>query len=199
MLTRSPQQHTSPGSIPTDSGEGSERSWGVVTITLHWITALLVFGLFALGLWMTSLSYYDIWYKQGPFVHKGIGVTLFGLLVIRLLWRSRNQRPKPLESHALWERRLAHVIHILLYILMFTVIFSGYLISTADGRALEVFGWFEIPAVILPIENQEDIAGEIHFYLACLLIGTVALHIAGALKHHFVDGDDTLLRILRRR
>ncbi len=75
---------------------------------------------------------------------------------------------------------------------------SGYLISTADGRPLEVFGLFEIPALISGIDGQEDRAGEIHLALAYSLMGLTGLHAVAALKHHFIDKDRTLLRILGR-
>jgi cytochrome b561 len=73
---------------------------------------------------------------------------------------------------------------------------SGYLISTADGRAVEVFGWFSIPATLSGLENQEDIAGEIHEWLAFTLIGLVMLHALAATKHHFINRDATLKRML---
>jgi len=86
----------------------------------------------------------------------------------------------------------------LLYLLLFVIMFSGYLISTADGRAIEVFGWFDVPATITSIPNQEDVAGLVHKFAAFLLIGLVVLHAAAALKHHFIDRDRTLLRIFGR-
>ena len=73
---------------------------------------------------------------------------------------------------------------------------SGYLITTADGQAVVVFGLFEIPATLYGLENQEDVAGAIHDWLATLLIALAALHGLAALKHHFIDRDPTLLRML---
>ena len=76
-----------------------------------------------------------------------------------MLWRMNNPRPKPLGNT--FERQAAHYVHRALYVLLFLIMFSGYLISTADGRALEVFNWFSIPATLSNLENQEDIAGDI--------------------------------------
>ena len=76
---------------------------------------------------------------------------------------------------------------------------SGYLISTADGRAVDVFGWFEIPATLQGIEGQEDIAGEIHFILAMILLAVIALHILAALRHHFILKDRTMSRMLKSK
>lgn len=175
----------------------TDQSWGVISIGIHWLVAIIVIGLFGLGLWMTSLSYYDAWYTQGPYVHKSIGVLLFALMVVRLLWRLVNTPTMPLPNHATWEKTVAHVVHLALYVLLFATMISGYLISTADGREIEVFHWFEVPAFTLGIEQQADIAGTIHFYLAVSLTSLVVLHAAGALKHHFLDKDDTLKRMLR--
>jgi cytochrome b561 len=75
---------------------------------------------------------------------------------------------------------------------------SGYLISTADNRPIEVFGWFSVPATITSIPEQEDVAGLVHLVVASTLIGLVMLHAAAALKHHFIDRDRSLVRILGR-
>jgi cytochrome b561 len=76
---------------------------------------------------------------------------------------------------------------------------SGYLISTADGRAIEVFAQFQIPALPWSIEQQEDLAGEVHESLAWILMGLVALHALAAVKHQLIDKDATLMRMIRPR
>ncbi len=99
---------------------------------------------------------------------------------------------KPIEKLA------AHWVHHLLYGLLFILPISGYFITTAKGDAVNVFGIFTIPAIFTqqPIANLEDIAGFIHLGLAVGLLAIVALHIAGGLKHHFIEKDDTLTRML---
>ncbi len=172
--------------------------WGAVSIALHWLSALTVVGLFALGLWMTGLGYYDPWYHKGPELHRSIGVLLLLATLLRLVWRWANPVPPPLPEHQRWERWLAAAAHGLLYLLLLLVMVSGYLISTADGRAVQVFGWFAVPATVSGIDGQEDIAGAVHLWAASLLIGLAALHAGAALKHHFFDRDRTLLRMLGR-
>lgn len=98
-----------------------------------------------------------------------------------------------------WEQRAASLAHGLLYVLLFAVMAAGYLISTADGRAIEVFGLFEVPATITGIEEQEDMAGEVHLVLAITLISLASGHALAALKHHFIDRDRTLKRMLGRK
>lgn len=172
------------------------QRYGLVAVSLHWLVALTVIGQFGLGLWMRSLGYYDTWYRLGPWWHKGIGVMLFAVLMLRLIWRWTNPRPVHLASHKPYERLAAAIAHGLLYLLLFAVMVSGYLISTADGRGLEVFDWFTIPATLSGLDQQEDIAGEIHLWLAWSVIGLAAMHALAALKHHFIDRDATLKRML---
>ncbi len=170
--------------------------YGLVAISLHWLVALTVVGQFGLGLWMRSLGYYDAWYRLGPWWHKGIGVMLFGVVLLRLIWRWSNPRPAYLPNHKPYERLAAGIAHGLLYLLLFALMLSGYLISTADARGLDVFDWFTIPATLSGIEHQEDIAGKVHLYLAWSLVGLAALHALAVLKHHFIDRDQTLKRML---
>jgi len=89
-------------------------------------------------------------------------------------------------------------MHHALYLLVFLIGIRGYLISTADGRALSVFGWFEIPALVTSVDNLEDRAGDVHYLLAVALMILAGVHALAALKHHFIDRDATLTRMLGR-
>jgi cytochrome b561 len=162
----------------------------------HWLSALLILGLFGLGVWMRTLGYYDSWYQTGPEIHKAIGILTAVLIIARLMWRVKTDTPKPLSSHKYWEVMLSHLVHRIMYGFIFVILISGYLISTADNRGIDVFGLFEVPAIITAFEKQEDIAGLIHEWVAYGLIALVTLHVAGALKHHFIDKDSTLKRML---
>ncbi|MGI0119190.1 cytochrome b [Zooshikella sp. RANM57] len=176
--------------------KNTKDEYGWISISLHWLVAISVIGLFILGLWMRSLSYYDPWYRLGPDIHKSIGIILFAVLVFRVLVRLFNPPPAPLPSLSKFERVAAHGVHLLLYLLLFCIMISGYLISTADGRSIEVFNWFSIPALVTGIEHQEDLAGEIHYYLALSVIILAVIHALAAFKHHIIDKDNTLKRIL---
>lgn len=174
----------------------SDIRFGSIAIALHWLVAVTVTGLFALGWWMTELNYYSPWYQSAPWWHKSIGLTLALVVVARIVWRLISPPPAPLDTHTQTEVRAAKAAHLLLYLLLFIIFVSGYLISTADGRPIEVFGWFAVPATLTAIPQQEDIAGWVHWIVACVLMGLAGLHAAAALKHHFIDRDRTLLRIL---
>jgi cytochrome b561 len=170
--------------------------YGLVHVCLHWLMAVAILCMFALGLWMVELDYYDAWYKKAPDLHRSVGIFIVIALLVRLAWRLSNQVPARLPTHSPLERVAAALLHAFFYLLVPAVAIAGYLMSTADGRAVVVFDWFEVPATITGIENQEDIAGEIHFYLAVILVSFAAVHAVAALKHHFVDKDATLRRML---
>lgn len=182
----------------TSALRNSPQRWGLMSVSLHWVVALAIIGLFILGQWMTSLSYYDPWYKQGPALHKAIGVIVFAVFAVRLAWRLFDPAPSPVPTHKPWEHKAAHVAHWFLYAIVFGVLISGYLISTADGRAVSVFGLFEVPATITSIEKQEDAAGAVHDLLAGIMITVAGLHALVALKHHIIDKDNTLKRMFGR-
>jgi cytochrome b561 len=173
----------------------NQNRYGMIAVLLHWLVAVVVLGMFVLGLWMVELDYYDPWRKAAPDIHKAIGVLLFLTMLFRLVWRWSNPRPAPLENHTSRERKLASLAHILIYVLMFLTMIAGYFISTADGRSIDVFGLFQIPATISDLPEQEDVAGEIHEVLAFSMITLVVLHALAALKHHFIDRDNTLRRM----
>ena len=174
----------------------TSNNWGLAAVLLHWLAALTVIGLFGLGLWMIGLDYYHLWYRTGPDLHRSIGVLLFAVILLRLVWRLLNPTPRPLPHHQPWETNTARIAHGLLYLLPLVVMISGYLISTADGRAIAVFDWFEVPALFTGLEQQEEVMGDLHEVLAWGLIVVAALHALGALKHHFIDHDTTLTRML---
>ena len=176
----------------------TKTAYGWVAILLHWIMALAIFGMFGLGLYMVELTYYDAWYKGSLDLHKSIGILLLGLLLIRTLWRWINISPDSADEHASkFEVTSAHLVHLGLYLLMFTLMISGYLISTADGRGIMVFEAFTVPAIPFSVDNQEDIAGDIHEILAWVLIVLAGVHAIAAIKHHFINKNKTLVRMLK--
>lgn len=172
------------------------QRFGIVSMVLHWSVAIVVYGMFALGLWMVTLSYYDGWYHQAPEIHKSIGILLMMGLVVRLIWRAVSPPPPALKSYSRITRLAAVAAHALLYMVLFAILISGYLISTADGKPISVFGWFDIPATLSDAGAQADLAGQIHLWLAWSVVILSALHALAAIKHHFIDKDDTLRRML---
>lgn len=170
-------------------------SYGWIAIGLHWLVAVAVIGLFASGWWMVGLSYYQDWYHRAPALHKSAGLVLFAVLLLRLAWRAIN--PVPEAPGRPWEQRAGRWAHRGMLTLLLAVMVAGYLISTAAGKGIPVFGLFEVPATLHGLPGQEDWAGWAHRWLAYALMALVALHTAAALKHQFLDRDGTLTRMLR--
>ncbi|VAX00322.1 Cytochrome B561 [hydrothermal vent metagenome] len=171
-------------------------SWHWGSIVIHWLSVLVVMSLFVLGLWMVELNYYSDWYRSAPNLHKSFGVLLFILTLVRIVWLKLKHTPSTVNQPKTREQKLARIAHKTLYFLLFSVMIFGYLISTADGRAIEIFNVVPIPAIIFGFDKQEDIAGIIHLWLAIILISLVTIHAAAALKHHFINKDQTLKRML---
>ena len=172
------------------------EKYSVTARAFHWISALTIFALFGVGVWMRTLDYYHPWYQPAPDLHKSFGILLVLVIIARFAYRIYNKPPAPLPNHQAWEIKLAHLVHGVLYIGLLIIFVSGYLIGTSEGRGIPVFDLFNVPALIEPFEDQEDIAGFIHEWAAYILMGIVGLHVAGALKHKFIDKDKTLNRMM---
>lgn len=157
--------------------------------------ALSIVALYLVGDYMVDLDYYDSWYQSAPFWHKSVGLTLFALIFVRVLMRFCIKRPPRIANNR-FEELSSRAAHVFLYVSMLAVCVSGYLISTADGRPISVFGLFDVPATVSSFENQEDVAGLWHEWAALALVSVALLHALAALKHHFWDRDVTLLRMM---
>jgi len=165
-------------------------------ILLHWLIGILIAGAFALGVTMvdipgltpTKLKYFS-W-------HKWIGVTVLGLACARLLWCLSHKAPKYPSSMPTWQQKAAHGLHGLLYLLMFAVPVSGYLYSLAAGVPVVYLGVIPLPVLIEPNPELKPILKQLHYALNMTLLACVLLHVLAALKHHFIDRDGVLKRIL---
>jgi cytochrome b561 len=170
------------------------KNYNLVARGVHWVSALVIIGLFAVGLWMVDLSYYSEWYRTAPHWHKSIGLLLAGLTLFRLFWKIVTASPK--VEGAAYEVIGAKLAHLGMYAILLALFASGYLISTEDGRGIDVFTWFTVPGLGALFENQADIAGQVHFYAAWALIIIAAVHAIAALKHHFINKDNTLRKMI---
>tara|TARA_B110000495_G_C22985104_1_gene579483 strand:- start:597 stop:1088 length:492 start_codon:yes stop_codon:yes gene_type:complete len=161
--------------------------------------AALLVGLFVIGLWMVELNYYDDWYHQAPQLHKSLGLLVIAMWFVRLLWRLFDRLPEPEANIKIRELRLAKAMHRFFYVLIFLLVFAGYMITTGEDAGIEFFGLFEVPAIFSAVEEQADVAGWIHWALSWLLMICVLLHTSAALLHHYSYRDRTLLKMLGRK
>lgn len=174
----------------------SVSRYGVVSIGLHWLMALCFFGMYALGWWMVDLDYYHEWYHRAPELHKSIGILLVALMLLRFAWNRLQPRPAALGDRPMLNR-IAHILHNLFYLIVVSLLISGYLISTAKGKGIEVFDLFSIPALLPGSDQRGDLAGDVHEIIAHVFIALAVMHAGAALKHHFLDRDQTLVRMFR--
>ena len=114
------------------------EQYGLVTKSLHWLTALLIIGLIALGWYMVGLTYYDPWYHQSLETHKALGMAVFALGVLTLAWRRVSPSPGH-DGLRRWERIAATAMHHTLFLLVFLIPVTGFLVSTSEGQAVSFF------------------------------------------------------------
>lgn len=164
---------------------------------MHWLMAIIMIGLYALGFYMVDLTYYDPWYNDSLYIHKTVGMLAGALLIIRYLWVRLQPLPQHLNPQATLQNLGATIGHALLYLSMSVLIVSGYLISTAKGQGIDMFGLFEIPALLAGNAERGELAGDIHDWVATGFIILVGIHTLASLAHHFIFKDTTLRRMLR--
>ncbi len=171
-----------------------QQGWGAVMISLHWLIALLILGMFGLGWWMVDLPISMQAFKTYA-LHKSIGLSVLALVLLRLIWRALTTRPRPAVTSR-WQARAAQVSHVLLYLLMLALPLSGWLYNSSANFPLQFFGWFNLPALVEPDAVLREWALRAHIWIGWALLALLVLHVGAALKHHFMDRDHTLLAML---
>jgi cytochrome b561 len=177
-----------------------------IAVILHWTVSILIISNVVLALSFDSFP--EASKRFAYDTHKSIGITVLGFVLMRILWRLTHKPPAYPAAFKLWERRLSHVVHFVLYFVMLGLPISGWLHDSAWKAAPEVplewFGFFEIPR-LSAIMNLDPVAkeqlhgqlGELHELSAYALYALAFLHIAGALKHQFFDKQPELQRMWR--
>lgn len=171
----------------------NEDEYGLIARFFHWAIAILIIGLLPVGLGMTTL-------ENSPFkfqiyaMHKSFGMLVFFLGLARIVWRFASPPPDELETHKPWESALAGAAHFWLYVCVIGMPLSGWLMSSAGEFPIPFFG-INIPPLLSKDENLAGIFSETHEILAYTLLFVLAMHVAGALKHHVIDKDETLQRM----
>lgn len=171
------------------------ESYTRTAISLHWIIAILIFAGWGLGLYMHELPASPMKLRYFSW-HKWIGVSVFLLAIVRAAWLAAHPTPALPRAMPPMQQRLAHLSHGLLYFLMFAVPVSGWLMSSAKGVQTVYFGIVPLPDLVPKNKELGHTLKEVHEFLAYSLAVLVALHAAAALKHHFIDRDNVLTRML---
>lgn len=164
-------------------------------IALHWLIALLIVCIAALGLYMVDLPETAPERELLFDWHRWLGVTGFVFILARMLWRTVRKPPALVASMPRLQRIAASATHFLLYALMMVAPLTGYLLTNRAGETVKFFGW-SLPPLIGENSGQVKLFEDIHAYAAYLLIAVAVLHALAALKHHFIDRDETLARMV---
>jgi cytochrome b561 len=178
--------------------QNSERRYGAVAIALHWLMALLLSALVALGLYMTRLPDvgFDTWKIRLILYHKQLGILALMLVALRLLWRLGNVLPQLLEALPDWQKVVARFVHLCFYALMLALPLTGWLMSSATGIPVSVLGLFALPDLVPYDDLLFHTLVDAHRYLGYALIVCMAAHIGAALRHHWLLRDGTLKKML---
>ncbi|PZO06946.1 MAG: cytochrome b [Lysobacteraceae bacterium] len=169
--------------------------WGGVSITLHWLTALMIVGLVVVGLLMQELANSPT-KIQVYGLHKSIGLTVLALTVLRLLWRLFAGVPAPVPGTPRWQLWAANATHGALYLILLAMPLSGWLYNSASGFPLKWFGLFSLPKLSGYDAQVKAFALGAHETLFLVLAAIVTVHALAALKHHYFNRDRTLVRML---
>ncbi len=173
--------------------KNSESYFGIVAILLHWLMAILLIGLLIFGLYMVDLPIGIEKLKLYGW-HKEYGLLALALVIIRLGWRLANTTPRLLLP--LWERLAARIVHWAFYGFMLAMPITGWLLTSAAGLEPSFFGLFTLPNLIAPNNTLLVFFQDLHRWLGYALIATIILHTLAALKHHFINKDDILRRMI---
>lgn len=173
--------------------QNASQRYSFPAIALHWLMALGLVVAIGVG-WYASELPVSVQRLKLINWHKWAGVALLVLAVVRVLWRATHRPPPDLPMPA-WQARTAHALHGLLYLLMLAVPLVGWSYSNAAGFAVVWFGALPLPDLVAPDKALAATLKDLHKLLAWALAALIALHVAAALKHHFMDGDALLARM----
>ena len=171
------------------------QSYTPTAIALHWAVALLIFYAWPLGIYMVDMPlspqklHYYSW-------HKWAGVVAFGLALARLAWWAGHPTPPLPPTMPSWQRRAANGLHHLLYLLLLAVPLTGWVMSSALGFQTVLFGVLPIPDLLAKDKALGEVLKKIHEVLNWGLAALVLAHVAASVKHHLVDRDDILIRMV---
>lgn len=179
-----------------EPADNSAARYSLGAIALHWIIALMIMLNFALAWISEELPKAERAVMLGN--HKAVGITILLLTVALIAWRLIHKPPPQLDTLKTWEAALSKVVHVLMYGLMLAIPLAGWGMSSiyAKGAPISIFGIFGFPAMPIAHEKStQELFYELHEITATIMLVLLALHVAGALKHQFIDKDGTMRRM----
>lgn len=178
------------------ASNASNEAYTATAISLHWLIAALMVCGFTLGWVMTSIPGFTPAKLRYVSWHKWIGVTVFALASLRILWRATHRAPALPPGMPAWQRAGAHLVHVLLYVLMVAIPVTGYLFSSAANVPVVYLGLVPLPRLIAPDPTLKVVFKTAHLILNWGLAALVLAHVGAALKHQWIDRDGLLARMI---
>ncbi|TCV89012.1 cytochrome b [Sulfurirhabdus autotrophica] len=170
-------------------------SYTKTAITIHWLVAFLIIGTFPIGMIMSDLPFSPFKLQLISY-HKWLGVTIFLLAIARLSWRVTHTPPPLPSTMPTWQKHAANSLHHLIYILLFLIPITGWLMSSAKGFQTVYLGVFPLPDLIGKDKALGNLLEEVHQTLNFFFLGVIIVHVGAALKHYFIDRDNILGRMI---
>ena len=174
----------------------TDEGYSATAIGLHWLIAALMVCGFSLGWVMTSIHGFTPAKLRYVSWHKWIGVTVFALAALRIVWRATHRAPALPPGMPAWQRASAHLVHVLLYVLMIAIPITGYLFSSASNVPVVYLGIVPLPRLIAPDPTLKVVFKTAHLILNWSLAALVLAHVGAALKHQWIDRDGLLARMI---
>lgn len=176
----------------------SSQTYSGTAKFLHWVIGVTIITLICVGIYMANIDFDGDGGVRSQLygLHKSTGIVVLGLMVCRVLWRTFTTYPASNTVHKKWEIILSKLVHGVLYIMAFSMPLSGWAMSSSYGSTVSVYGLFKLPPLVKENPPMGETWAVIHEFGGYALIAVIVIHAAGALKHHIIDRDDTLRRML---
>jgi cytochrome b561 len=169
--------------------------FGTVRQFFHWVITLTLLGQIPLAWYMIELPMSPDKFATYA-LHKSIGMTLFTLAVLRVLWALWSSRPALPDTMPRWQVYVSKFVEFMLYLLVIVMPVTGWLMSSAANTPVSVWGWLTLPDLVEPNEKLMETLKLVHETQSIALMTFAGIHVLAALKHHFVDRDNVLLSML---
>lgn len=173
----------------------ARTGYSTIAISLHWLVFALILANWTLGIYMVDLPLSPQKLKAFSW-HKWLGVTIFLIVAFRLAWRASHTPPPLPDSMTQWQRKASGLSHFLIYLLTVLIPLSGWLYSSASGVPTVYLGWLQLPDLVDKNKQIAALLKIVHISLNSGLFILVCAHVGAALKHHFLDRDELLARML---
>jgi len=172
----------------------STDRYNPISVVFHWLMAAIIVATWSIAIVVSDMPLSPA-RITGYSWHKWLGVTVFFLVILRLVWRATHPAPQLEIKMPAWQERAMQLTHIALYLLMIVIPLVGWLMSSAKGYTVNYFGLFELPDLLSKDKALGHQLKDLHEYLADVLVALVSLHVLAALKHQFIDRDGLLSRM----